>query len=158
VEGGFYLTEQKLTLQFSITPALFSPPANTSLTVGHKLWEQNCVEFFWYPDKNSTEYFELNLSFDNRWNIYHFSDYRQEMRDVTKDFLATVHYTEHFNQNRITLSVSPIEKISSFQLATIIYNPDANYFSLEHAPQPDFHHPDYFRIRSNRTENKSSPP
>ncbi|KJS00394.1 MAG: hypothetical protein VR65_12895 [Desulfobulbaceae bacterium BRH_c16a] len=46
----------------------------------HELWRQTCFEFF-LGIQGESAYWEGNLSPCGAWNVYRFSDHRQEMRE-----------------------------------------------------------------------------
>lgn len=59
----------------------FVPPIATP-TRQHNLWKNTCFELF-LGIKNSTKYWEFNLSPSGDWNAYRFTDYRQGMEEET---------------------------------------------------------------------------
>ncbi|MBD0386303.1 MAG: DOMON-like domain-containing protein [Nostoc sp. C3-bin3] len=48
----------------------------------HELWRDTCFEFF-VGIKDSTRYWEFNLSLAGHWNVYRFDGYRQGMQKET---------------------------------------------------------------------------
>ena len=85
ITGSIDRSKNGLALRFLLTgeisqieiPALSDAPERKN-----GLWEQTCFELFLAP-KGSRIYWECNLSPAGDWNVYHFSDYRQGMREET---------------------------------------------------------------------------
>ncbi len=115
------------------------------------LWEGTCLELFLAPG-DSPVYWEFNLSSAGHWNVYRFSDYRQEMRE--EEAFRTLPFKFHRKPGSLVLSME-------IDLAGIIHNPqplDAavcavvkhrggamSYWALTHCgPRPDFHRRESF--------------
>jgi hypothetical protein len=59
----------------------------------HELWQETCFEWFLSPS-GSKRYWEFNISPTGDWNVYRFSDYRQEMTTEGELSLAVTSHRE----------------------------------------------------------------
>lgn len=120
----------------------------------NELWEETCFEFF-LGMKNSSRYWEFNLSPSGHWNVYRFDDYRQGMQEEISVLLLPFSIQDRSDTLQLTLELDLNTIISTEQsldigIATVIKDKDGeiNYWALDHcAEQPDFHLRDSFLIR-----------
>lgn len=107
-----------------------------------ELWTGNCLELF-LRKKDSSEYYEFNLSPRNQWNLYHFDDYRAGMK-VSHDFAI-----KHIMGNNFFVHFDfsgDFSKIDSYQISAVSNN---NFWGIEiDKEKPDFHHPKFFQSLS----------
>jgi hypothetical protein len=133
--------------------AIAIPSPNPTPQRQHQLWENTCLEFF-LTLKNTTQYWEFNLSPNGDWNIYRFTDYRQGMREETAFTslpfdLKTNSQTLQLN---LTLNLEPIISTTAnltIGVTAVIKTQDNNlsYWALTHpGAKPDFHQRDSFVI------------
>ncbi len=118
-----------------------------------ELWQETCFEFF-LTLPNSSNYWEFNLSPSGNWNVYHFDDYRQGIKEETA--FQTLPFTIKQNNNNLklhlTLDLEPIippEKDLAIGISTVIKTQSGNisYWALIHPqPEADFHSRDSFVI------------
>ncbi|MEA5468683.1 hypothetical protein VB714_07370, partial [Spirulina sp. 06S082] len=103
----------------------------------------------------SSQYWEFNLSPSGHWNIYHFQDYREGMREEIK--FMTLPFLIREENNRVSLNIelnldaiaSP-DRVLEVAISTVIKfkNGDLAYYALTHPQkQADFHHQDSFVIQ-----------
>lgn len=113
-----------------------------------KRWEKTCFEFF-IKGINSKEYFEINISSDGGYNIFHFDDYRKGMKNVYGQKL-TVDISQSKNSYSLKSTINLSEMIldNDFLLgasAVLIIKERAHYLALSHKKDsPDFHNPESF--------------
>jgi hypothetical protein len=117
----------------------------------HGLWEGTCLELFLAPG-DSPVYWEFNLSSAGHWNVYRFSDYRQEMRE--EEAFGNLPFKFHRKPGSLVLAME-------IDLAGIIHTPQSldaavcalvkhrggpmSYWALTHCgPRPDFHRRESF--------------
>jgi hypothetical protein len=114
------------------------------------LWKTTCFEAFLSVD-NAPEYYELNFSSSSQWAAYHFSDYRNGMRnldvskapeiglDMGEDYFAleaNVRLPAPLHADTLKLNIAVVVEES---------NGIKSYWALAHAAgPPDFHHRDCF--------------
>lgn len=128
----------------------FSPPTATP-TRQHDLWENTCFEFF-LGIKNTTKYWEFNLSPSGDWNVYRFIDYRQGMEEETAitslpfELKMRSHFWQldlEFDLNRITVDEPDLD----LGITTVIRTKknQVTYWALSHpGMEADFHQRDSF--------------
>ena len=81
--GNITRRSNALTVQYNLTGPLAElviPELSDRPVRKNNLWEETCLELFLGPD-NSDHYREFNLSPAGHWNVYHFSSYREGMRE-----------------------------------------------------------------------------
>ena len=74
-----------LCLDFLVAGAIakIDIPAHADVPLRKEsLWEQTCFEMF-VSSKDSSKYWEFNMSPSGHWNVYRFSTYREGMREET---------------------------------------------------------------------------
>jgi hypothetical protein len=120
----------------------------------HELWKETCLEFF-LGVKNSSQYWEFNLSPSGDWNIYSFDNYRQGMKEEMT--FNSLHFVVESQSNSWRLSLNldlnkiiSQEKCLEMGINTVIKSTDENisYWALTHPKsQADFHQRDGFAIK-----------
>ncbi len=146
---------------FAIRYLFVDPLGKTSIPVRadvplrrHGLWEETCFEFF-LAVKNSPSYWEFNLSPSGHWNVYRFSEYRQNMQEETR-FSSLPFDIRVLSSGGLSLALEmdlgifmkrglPLE----VGVSAVIRQKDGNvtYWALSHAGrQADFHRRDGFAV------------
>ena len=118
----------------------------------YDLWEHTCFEFF-LALKDSTIYWEFNLSPAKHWNVFRFLDYRQdiaeEMTFNTLPFQVFLH--DDFLVLNLEVELDKIISESELEvgITTVVEDEQQlSYWALTHpAKEPDFHHHDSFIIK-----------
>ena len=117
------------------------------------LWRSTCFEaFIRTPDGRG--YCELNFSPSSQWAAYHFTSYREGMRDiegVATPQISTLKTASEF-ELKVLLDLAECvdrSRVETWQigLAAVIEASDSKtaYWALAHPPgKPDFHHADGF--------------
>lgn len=111
-----------------------------------QLWRQTCFEFF-FGVPGDWPYWEVNLSPDGCWNVYHFTGYRQGMREeeaVGRPCCTVVQDTANFSLTcRIDIHrLVPDRAGLEVAVAAVIVDRAgmAGYWAIGHPEQrPDFH-------------------
>ena len=119
----------------------------------NELWEETCFEFF-LSMKNSSRYWEFNLSPSGDWNIYRFDEYRQGMREemAITSLLFSVQHQSDILQLTLELDLSkiiPAQQSLDIAIATVVKdkNGEITYWALNHCgKQADFHLRDSFVV------------
>lgn len=128
------------------------PPISDAPTRQDRLWETTCLEFF-LGIENSPKYWEFNLSPAKHWNIYRFTDYRQNMTEETA--FQTLPFNIQKQPESLNLSlqldlnpiISPNQKLEASITAVIQSDRHITYWALTHpGSKPDFHLRDSFLI------------
>lgn len=125
------------------------PPSRESRHVD-ELWRHTCFEAF-LRVKDSTAYYELNVSPSTEWALYSFQNTRKGMAPVTGAHAPEVRMQRAANrlQVNVRLDLRSLSRIAALALAAVIEDENArlSYWALKHpSPQPDFHHPDAFLL------------
>jgi hypothetical protein len=155
ITGNISRENNNLNLNYQIFGDLsqvkISPIINRQ-TRKDRLWETTCLEFF-IGIKNSTQYWEFNLSPNKHWNVYRFSDYRQNMTEEMA--INVLPFEIDTNPYRLNLSlqldlnliISPALQLSAAISAVIEAKEQITYWALIHPDsKADFHHRDSFII------------
>ncbi len=117
------------------------------------LWEHTCFEFF-IGLKDLTKYWEFNLSPAGDWNVFRFSNYRQDMSEEVAFESLPFHVLQQANSLQLQSEVDLNQIISPEQslavgVTTVIKDQkqQLSYWALTHrAKEADFHHRDSFLI------------
>jgi hypothetical protein len=126
-------------------------PLTATPTRQHNLWENTCFEFF-LGMRNSTKYWEFNLSPSGDWNVYHFTDYRQGMEEETAitSLPFNLEMRSHSGQLDLEFDLNSIilpEQDLDFGITTVIKTKknQVTYWALSHSGmEADFHQRDSF--------------
>jgi hypothetical protein len=152
ISGQFNRSGQQLSLSYQISgqsDRLELLPLSDQPRRKHDLWQTTCFEFF-LGGVGSTSYWEFNLSPCGDWNVYHFDDYRQGMREEAA--IATLPYRVTFDAAAVQLNLSldlslliQPEQPLQMAIAAVIRTTErcggsTSYWALAHTDsQPDFH-------------------
>ncbi len=155
ITGNISRADNNLSLNYQIAGDLSPikiPPVTERPARTDRLWETTCLEFF-LAIKNSTQYWEFNLSPNKHWNVYRFTSYRQNMTEETvisslpleiKIQPYCLHLSLQINLNSI---VSPETKLATAISAVIETQNKITHWALIHpASTADFHHRNSFII------------
>lgn len=127
--------------------AVALPSLNTNPARKDELWRTTCFEFF-LAIKNTSQYWEFNISPSGDWNVYVMDAYRQVgMREETriKQFPFDVRKEAGGLSLEMTINLDPIiasEKPIEVGIASVIQakNGKETYWALLHPrPEADFH-------------------
>lgn len=154
ITGKITRDRQKLQIHYFLAGDL-SAIAFSSLsatpTRQHNLWENTCFEFF-LGIRNSTKYWEFNLSPGGDWNVYRFTDYRQGMEEETAITSLPFDVSRRSPSGQLDLefdlnSITLAEQDLDIGITTVIKtkNNQVTYWALSHpGMKADFHQRDSF--------------
>ncbi len=153
IDGEIERDRDRLRIKYRLKGASQVVVPKKSLpTRQHDLWEHTCFEFF-LGLKNSNIYWEFNLSPAKHWNVFRFSNYRQ---DIAEEMAFNTLPFEVFLQDNsllLNLEVNLNKIISESELevgiTTVVEDKQQqlSYWALTHpAKEADFHHRDSFTI------------
>lgn len=156
ITGVIHRTTKGLSIVYEILGDLsaieISATAETPVRK-HALWRETCFELF-LGAKSACPYWEFNLSPTGHWNIYHFTAYRQGMKEepafrslplVARRQRAALLLSVDIDIDRIIPSRHVVEAGISAVMKTI--DGTVTYWALTHpGPQADFHRRDSFII------------
>ncbi len=118
-----------------------------------RLWEETCFEFFLAP-RDTSRYWEFNLSPGGPWNVYRFTAYRRGMEEETA--ISALPFRVQNWPDTLLLALEldlatllPPGQAIQAGVAAVIQdaNREATYWALTHrASRPDFHRRDSFLI------------
>ena len=119
----------------------------------NELWEATCFEFF-LGMKNSSCYWEFNLSPSGDWNIYRFDNYRQGMQEEIAVTSLPFNVRRQSDALQLTLGLDlskiiPANQSLDVAITTVVKDKDGEitYWALNHCgEQADFHLRDSFVI------------
>ena len=135
-----------------ITDIEVPPPTDRpSRRIG--LWENTCFEFFIGP-RDSTRYWEFNLSPSGDWNVFRFEIYRQglfeEKAFSSLPFMVQIQPDSLRLVLEIDLSIIiPADEALRMAVSVVLKTGtgDSTMWALTHpGPEADFHHKDGFLI------------
>jgi hypothetical protein len=156
INGSIARNNHQLSISYQLLGDLAKIviPATVDLPVRkHELWEETCFEFF-LGIKNSTRYWEFNLSPAGHWNVYRFDDYRQGMQEEMA--VTSLPFSVQSQSEALLLVLKlDLDKFVSADtllevaITTVIKSQEGNisYWALTHpGTQADFHRRDSFII------------
>ena len=149
IEVKVLINKQNWVLEFQLTgelEKLILPSLKHKKKRQDELWKSTCFEAFMALENNS--YLEFNFSPTGNWNCYHFSNYREDMRQFfgveLLDFVVL--NTTHENPSRYhcQINLKPNEdlKPTKIGITSVIETLDGktNYWALRHSGEKaDFH-------------------
>ena len=115
-------------------------PQKKVLVRENGLWESTCMELF-LKDVAESNYRELNVSLDGKWNAYEFSGYRTEMETSSSVVVSDI---KSLSTNIFWVRFEFLDRLA-YQLlinpASVIKNTHGGltYFEAAHQEIPDFH-------------------
>ena len=143
----------KITYRLAGTSQLIIPEATDKPTRQYDLWEHTCFEFF-LRLKNSTKYWEFNLSSAGHWNVFRFPDYRQDIAEEMAFASLPFEVIQQADLLQLDLEVN-LDKIIAgdrkleVAITTVVEDKagQLSYWALTHpGTEADFHHRDSFII------------
>lgn len=154
IDGDIERDGDRLRIKYRLKGAsqVVLPKKNDLPTRQYDLWEHTCFEFF-LGLKDSSTYWEFNLSPAKDWNVFHFLNYRQ---DIAEEMIFNTLPFEVFLDDDsllLNLEVELDKIISELELEvgiTTVVEDDRHlsYWALTHpAKEADFHHRDSFIIK-----------
>ena len=155
IKGNIERQHNQLKIEYKLKGALqiIIPKQSDSPTRQYDLWEHTCLEFF-LGLKDSTRYWEFNLSPAKHWNVFHFLNYRQniaeEMAFNSLPFKVLLENDSLLLNLEVNLDkiISP-ESDLEVGITTVVEDrqQQLSYWALTHpTKKPDFHHRDSFII------------
>jgi hypothetical protein len=146
-----------LLIQFTLLGAVDQvvlPASSKAPQRKNNLWETTCLEFF-IGIKNTSSYWEFNLSPSGDWNIYRFEDYRKAM--IEEPAYAELPFTTESEPDAFSLSLKidldeiiPVGRMLDVGISTVTQLKDSKitHWALTHAgTKADFHQRESFRIK-----------
>ena len=128
------------------------PEAVNNSTRQFDLWEHTCFEFF-LGSRDSSQYWEFNLSPSGNWNVFRFPNYRQDIAEEMA-FNKLPFQVLHDNSLQVMAKIDLDKIIAPEQnidvgITTVVEDKDANlsYWALSHpGKEADFHLRNSFAI------------
>jgi hypothetical protein len=120
------------------------------------LWQHTCFEAF-LRLQDIPSYAELNFSPSTCWAAYRFDDYRQGMMQLELPAAPSIVCQRGSREFELDVQLETPQWLATAQadlriaLASVIEDRQGrlSYWALAHpSAQPDFHHPDAFKLRS----------
>ncbi|MGL6339924.1 MAG: DOMON-like domain-containing protein [Waterburya sp.] len=156
ITGTISRQHNQLNLQYLLTGNLDNiiiPQLVSTPTRQYDLWEHTCLEFF-LGLKDSTSYWEFNLSPTGDWNVFTFPNYRQDIAEEIAFTSLPFTVLQQTDNLQLNLKVDLNKIISSEQnlevgITSVIESQDQqlSYWALKHSTlTADFHHRDSWII------------
>ena len=123
------------------------PVPNLEISRRYELWRQTCFELF-FGIPGEAAYWEVNLSPDGCWNLYHFTGYRQGMREDAAVDMLTSRITRESNRFSLSCRIDALDRLFPDWLelevgvAAVVMETmgAAAYWAIDHIETaPDFH-------------------
>ena len=152
VKAIIELYDDKLTLEYQILGDLshYHFPKQTKQERANELWLDTTFELFIAPT-NSDEYWEINISPSTQWNVYHFTSYKEGMKESNIISQPTIKTDEYHNEYRLTFESSVpkeyFDQASHINLCVILLDQKGvrHFYSIKRREgSPNFHDRDYF--------------
>ncbi len=147
VTGNIERQENLLIIAYKLTGSSnINLPQTTTPTRQLDLWKHTCCEFF-LGLKDSTQYWEFNLSPAGHWNVFRFLNYRQNIIEETAFDSLPFSVSQQNDTLQLDLAVN-LEQIISCQqnleisITAVIEDREEQlgYWALTHpGKEPDFH-------------------
>ena len=153
IEGDIERNSDCLKIEYRLegVSQIIVPEQNDLPTRRYDLWEHTCFEFF-LGLKDSTIYWEFNLSPAKDWNVFHFPNYRrniaEEMAFNTLPFEVLLQDDSLLLNLEVRLDKIISESDLEVGITTVVEDEQQlSYWALTHpAKQADFHDRDSFII------------
>ncbi len=156
ITGKIFRDVNKLSLSYKLQGELEKieiPAIENIPNRKNELWKATCFEFF-LGIKNSSSYWEFNLSPRGHWNIYRFDAYRQGMEEEIA--VSSLPFSVQRQSDSLLLNLELDlgkfileEKSLEVGITTVIKDKDGNisYWALTHCGEKaDFHLRDSFMV------------
>ena len=156
IDGAISRLDEQLNIKYVLNNSakIIIPQVNKTPLRRYDLWERTCFEFF-LKIKDTTKYWEFNLSPSGNWNVFRFSGYRSNIAEENA-FKAlpfnVFRNTEsliveaNINLNQIVSADRKLE----VAISTVVEDKERklSYWALTHPRnKADFHHPNSFTIK-----------
>lgn len=157
ITGSISRTISTLSIRYEVwvsRAGLMIPPPVAIPARKERLWEETCLEFF-LAVRGARGYWEFNLSPSGHWNVYRFSDYREEMQEEPAYGKLPFRLETRTDGLILVLECSlariipPAESLE-VAVSAVLKHADQHttYWALTHpGPQPDFHRRDGFLLQ-----------
>ena len=149
IEGEVSRQAGELNLIFAVQgdiSRLWLPKISPFACRQDNLWQTTCFECF-VREPHHKNYWEMNLSPNGDWNVYHFTDYRENMRQ--EDTVFCLQASSQKTPSSYLLycrlrDIPPLQANIPLQLGISCilnsYEGEKSYWALCHGgSQPDFH-------------------
>ena len=157
IAGSILRDQQKLKIEYILTGELDKVIIPVLKTKGDRrfdLWEHTCFEFF-LGIKDTSEYWEFNLSPTRDWNVFHFFRYRHNIVEEIKFSSLPFQVIQEKNCLRLALKVNLAKIINpntnlKIGITTVIEEQHQfSFWALKHPQtEADFHDQASFTIAS----------
>ncbi len=166
-ELPFSVTGQLLVLDKGLEAAFFlkdptnrvkkpKPVASPSPERANDLWKTTCFELF-LSQAGSSDYYEINLSPDGKWNAYYFKSYRtpQPPAESTEISLQKIRWSEDTLRATFDFKNKNLLNLQWDCSMTAVIETNSNqkfYFATSHeGEKPDFHLRKSFKLKRGST-------
>ena len=140
----------KVTYQISGDLSHYHFPKPTKQHRADKLWLDTTFELFLAPE-HSSAYWEVNISPSTQWNLYHFADYREGMKESNIFSAPDIKKERRHHEYVLSFeSIIPKELVDQallINLCVILLDRTGtqHFFSIKRREgSPDFHDRAYF--------------
>ena len=157
IEGEILRVSNRLAIHYELfghlTEVVIPMPADMPVRK-RALWEETCFEFF-IAVKDSSRYWEFNLSPAGHWNVFRFAAYREGMQEDTAIGSLPFSVQRQSGALSLSLEIDPDRIIRSGQVLEVgisavikCKSGEMSYWALTHlGQQADFHRRDSFVIK-----------
>jgi len=152
IKASFETTDNTIKASFEITGDIsnyiFNHPSRQ--TRKNELWKETCFELF-LAHKNSSEYYEANISPSTEWNFYNFSDYKTDMKekkDIYAPLISSVKMVDKYSIS-FEFEFNAIRSNLSFNLCVILLDKEGirDFYSIHRKKENvDFHDREYWSL------------
>ena len=147
IKASIELQNSQLKLNYQIVDKIFKYhfPKQTKQQRVDNLWLDTCFELF-IANRGKEEYWEINISPSTEWNSYHFTKYKEGMRE--SNLFSTPQIETSGSETRYRLSFETtiqkgiLIKELEINISIILLDRDGkrNFYSINRRDDyPDFH-------------------
>ncbi len=138
-------SQLKLNYQIEGDISKYNFPQKTEQQRANRLWLDTCFELF-ISNRDQKEYWEINTSPSTKWNSYHFTEYKENMKESTIFSTPKIITYSTKSQYRLsfetTMQKNILEKELEINICVILLDRDGkrNFYSINRRDNtPDFH-------------------
>ncbi len=153
IQGSIEKDKQKIKIIFTVDGEVekINFPSHKNSQRRFCLWENTCFElFFKNGDENISEYWECNFAPSTEWNIFHFLEYRKDIKEENNFTEINIQISKQNKQFNLSVEID-LAKIGrnfldlSVAISAVIkdkLSEKSSYWALMHNKEKaDFHDP-----------------
>jgi hypothetical protein len=147
INASIEILDSKLKLNYQVVGDIskYHFPSKTTQQRANNLWLDTCFELF-IANRNEDSYWEINISPSTKWNSYHFTRYKEEMRESNLFLTPQIKIEKQKNKYELffetTFSRGVLKEKLDINLSVILldHKGKRNFYTINRRnDSPDFH-------------------